>query len=166
MFWLLVVTFVLVYVVQLFLGLRQAKHFAAVFSDLRRRGRVAIGKRKGLLSAGALVMFRIDDDGIIVEGRRMTGVTVLARFRPLTDFDGEQIATLTLGRDRRYSAGLRSAVENARENYLIITAGGVAAEPQRPSPATRSACAQHSSAARFQPDPFRPRNTSTHIRKE
>ena len=67
--------------------------------------------------------------GTIVEGRRMTGVTVLARFRPLTDFDGQQLATLALGRDRRYSAGLRSAAENARDNYLIITSGGVAAEP-------------------------------------
>lgn len=129
MFWLLVVTFVLVYIIQLILGLRQAKHFAAVFSELRRRGRVAIGKRKGLFSAGALVMFRIDDEGTIVEGRRMTGVTVLARFRPLTDFDGQQIATLAVRGDRRYSAGLRSATENARDNYLIITGGGVATEP-------------------------------------
>lgn len=141
MFWLLVVTFVLVYLVQLILGLRQAKHFAAVFSELRRRGRVSIGKHKGLLSAGALVMFLLDDDGAIVEGRRMTGVTVLARFRPLTDFDGEQIATLTLGRERRYSAGMRSAVHNARDNYLIITSGGVAAEPP-------TAIARYASVAR------------------
>ena len=129
MFWLLVCTFVVVYLLQMVLGLRQAKHFAENFSELRRRGRVAIGKQKGLFTAGALVMFLLDDDGIIVEGRRMTGVTVMARFRPLVGFNGEDLASIALAGDRRYSAGVRSAVENARENYLIITSGGVAAEP-------------------------------------
>jgi DNA-binding transcriptional regulator of glucitol operon len=129
MFWLLVCTFVVVYLIQMVLGLRQAKHFAENFSELRRRGRVAIGKRKGLFTAGALVMFLLNEDGIIVEGRRMTGVTVMARFRPLVGFNGEDLASITLAGDRRYSAGVRSAVENARENYLIITSGGVAAEP-------------------------------------
>ena len=59
----------------------------------------------------------------------MTGVTVMARFRPLVGFNGEDLASIALAGDRRYSAGVRSAVENARENYLIITSGGVAAEP-------------------------------------
>ena len=60
----------------------------------------------------------------------MTGVTVLARFRSLPDFNGEALAIDRAGAvPVGGNAGLRAAVANARENYLIITSGGVAAEP-------------------------------------
>jgi len=132
MFWLLVITFVAIYILQTILGLRQAKHFAGTFTMLRRRGRVAIGKRQAWLTAGAIVMFLLDDEGVIVEGRRMSGVTVLARFRPLPDFNGQNLATITPESFGAGHAGLRAAVANARENYLIITSGGVAPEPPTP----------------------------------
>ena len=136
MFWLLVFTFAFVYVVQTFLGLRQAKHFAATFTMLRRRGRVAIGKRQAWFTAGAIVMFLLDDEGLIVEGRRMSGVTVLARFRSLPDFNGQALASIIPETSRAAgNAGLRAAVANARENYLIITSGG--SRPRASTPFAR-----------------------------
>ena len=47
-----------------------------------------------MVTTGAIVMFLLDEDGTIVEGTRLTGVTVLSRFRPLPEFDGLRLATL------------------------------------------------------------------------
>lgn len=38
---------IVAYLFQLLLGLRQLKHFNAVYASLRRQGRVAIGRRAG-----------------------------------------------------------------------------------------------------------------------
>ena len=89
MFWTVLIAFAVVYLTQTFLALRQSKNFAATFTSLRRRGRVALGKKQGLLSAGALVLFLLDDDGRIVEGHKLSGVTVLSRFRVFDAFGNE-----------------------------------------------------------------------------
>lgn len=132
MFWTILIAFAVVYLTQTLLAHRQSKDFADTFAVLRRQGRVAIGKKQGLLVAGAIVMFRLDDAGSIVEGRKLSGVTVLSRFRPFTAFDGEALTALHPEQDRRFNRSVRAAVTNARDNYRIITAGGVAPEPPGP----------------------------------
>ena len=84
MFWFAAICFALVYVTNMVLALMQSKNYTTAYTTLKRRGRVAIGKRKGLLTTGAIVMFLLDGDGTIVEGTRLTGVTVLARAEQAT----------------------------------------------------------------------------------
>ena len=69
MFWTIAIAFAVIYGLNTILGLRQMKNFASEFRALRIRGRVAIGKRKGLLTAGAIVMFLLDEEGFIRDGR-------------------------------------------------------------------------------------------------
>lgn len=132
MFWNFLIAFAIIYLLQMVLGLRQSKNFANTFTVMRRQGRVAIGKKQGLLVAGAFVLFRLDADGRIVEGQKLSGVTVLSRFRPFDLFNGMELATLSPASDKRFNRSVRAAVANARDNYLIIMAGGTAPEPPGP----------------------------------
>ena len=93
---------------------------------------MAIGKKKGLLTTGAIAMFLIDEDGTIIEGTRLTGITVLARFRPFPEFDGLPIATIQTAGDRRFTRSVRLAVANARDNYLYWMTGQTPPEPPGP----------------------------------
>lgn len=132
MFWFAAICFALVYGTNTVLALMQSKNYTTAYTTLRRRGQVAIGKKKGLFTTGAIVMFLLDADGRIVEGTRLTGVTVLARFRPFTEFDGLHLAAIGAGGDRRFTRSVRLAVDNARDNYLWWSAGQTPADPPGP----------------------------------
>lgn len=132
MFWSFLIAFAVVYLTQTLLALRQSKNFADRFTALRRRGRVALGKKQGLVTAGALVLFLIDDDGRIVEGHKLSGVTVLSRFRRFGAFDGLPLATLAPENDRRFTRPVRAAVANARDNFRTVLAGGKPVDPPGP----------------------------------
>ena len=47
------------------------RHLTNDFLRLRKKGKVAFGRKSGGFHAGAVVMFRIDDDGIIQEARKL-----------------------------------------------------------------------------------------------
>lgn len=76
----------LAYMVQILLGLKQIKHFNQVYTELRKKGRVAIGRRSGKLKAGTIVMFAIDKQGIVLEAKKMQGVTIVAHFKDMKDY--------------------------------------------------------------------------------
>lgn len=129
MFWFLVIALGAAWALQSYLSFRQTKAFAALFVALRRRGRVCIGKYRGGLAQGSIVMFLLDEDGRVVEGHRLNGVTVLARFRELTDFDGLPMDALDARGAARHGKSVVRAVDNAGSNYRIISSGGHAPEP-------------------------------------
>ena len=66
----------------------QMRHLSDEFIKLRRKGKVAFGRKSGGFHAGAVVMFRIDDDGIIHEARKLEGTTAFAKVKPLEGFEG------------------------------------------------------------------------------
>lgn len=72
---------ILAYVVQIILGMKQLKHFNKVYAELRKKGRVAIGRRSGKIKSGTIVMFAIDKEGLVLDARKMQGVTVAAHFK-------------------------------------------------------------------------------------
>ena len=112
------------YLLQCFFGLMQMKDFSKAFSPLRKMGRVAIGRTNGGLRAGAIVMFAIDENGIILAGKRMMGVTVLAKFKDFTGFEGRNIGELTQTDVEKLPKPLRKAILDAVMNYNIIMSGG------------------------------------------
>ena len=132
MFWTFLIGFAIFYIIQTVLAMRQSKDFADTFTSMRRRGRVAIGKKQGLVVSGAFVLFLLDSDGRIVDGQKLSGVTVMSRFRTFDAYDGLDLATLSPENDRRFNKSVRAAVVNARNNYRIIMAGGTAPEPPGP----------------------------------
>lgn len=132
MFWFAAICFAIVYGLNTVLALMQSKNYTTTYAALKRRGRVAIGKKKGLLTTGAIVMFLLDEDGAIVEGVRLTGITVLSRFRPFTQFDGLTLANIDTNSDRRFTRSVRLAIDNARDNYLWWLTGQTPQDPPGP----------------------------------
>lgn len=129
MFWIFILAIGLAWIAQSFLSFRQTRAFSQLFIALRRRGRVAMGKFRGGLVAGSIVLFLLDDDDRIVEAHRLGGVTVLARFRPLAGFDGQYMGSIDPAQARTLGRPTVRAVTNALDTFLIITAGGQAPEP-------------------------------------
>ncbi|HEL0262709.1 TPA: transcriptional regulator GutM [Streptococcus equi subsp. zooepidemicus] len=113
------------YLFQLLLGLRQLKHFNAVYASLRRQGRVAIGRRAGKIRAGTIVMFALDQSGKVLDARQMQDVTVAARFKPMPAYIGQDIHYFDRYNPliRRENKLLRLAIEDAREVFLRVEAG-------------------------------------------
>lgn len=134
-FWLLIVALAISYLAQVGLSFFQMKDFASTYGSLRRRGKVAIGKRKAAFSAGSIALLLIDAEGMVTEARAMSGLTVLARFRPLHGFDGLHISQIDSGPVGRMPRGLRLAILNARDNWLAVQRGETPQDP--PGPLTR-----------------------------
>ena len=76
-----------------------------------------------------------DDDGIILEGHKLQGVTVGARFKRFDLYDGQDLHEIDPHLAKRHGGPALKAIENARENLRIVTAGGQPPEP--PSALTR-----------------------------
>lgn len=125
------------YLLQILFGLKQIKHFNQNYQQLRKKGKVAIGCRAGKIKAGTIVLFAVDPAGIILDARKMQGVTVLAKFKELPVYLGEDIHYID-----KYHPNVQKenkltiqAMENAREIYLRTEAGNYT-ESQGVSPVT------------------------------
>lgn len=132
MFWTIILGVGFAYLLQTVLGWRQLREFSNTFVAMRRDGRVAMGKYKGAVVTGAIVMFVLDDDGRIVYGKRMHGISVLARFRAFPLYDGQLMTEIDPQLARAEGRTLFRAVKNARANVLTHLNGGQPAEPLTP----------------------------------
>ncbi|MDO4286441.1 MAG: transcriptional regulator GutM [Eubacteriales bacterium] len=120
------------FVLQIILSMNQMRHFSSEFVKLRRQGKVACGRKAGGFHAGAIVMFLIDDNGVIQTARKLEGVTCLARVHELHGFQGRQIAELTEEDGPKGHRNLKKAIADAALTYRKYTAGEVIPEPPSP----------------------------------
>jgi glucitol operon activator protein len=111
------------FIVQAGLGFLQIKHFSKAYTELRRIGKVAIGKRPGKVRAGTIVMFAISNSGKILKAKKMQGVTVLAKVRDLNGFEGKNIKTLNDNDMMHCNKLLKLAILDAVHNYKTIMSG-------------------------------------------
>ncbi|AYV65485.1 MULTISPECIES: transcriptional regulator GutM [Niallia] len=116
------------FVIQMGLGFLQIKHFTKGYSELRRMGKVAIGKKPGRIKAGTIVLFAINKNGRILAAKKMQGVTVMAKFRDLPGFLDKNIRNLKEEDLKHCNKLLRDAILDASNNYKIIMNGGVVPE--------------------------------------
>lgn len=116
---------ILAYVVQIILGMKQLKHFNKVYAELRKKGRVAIGRRSGKIKSGTIVMFAIDKEGLVLDARKMQGVTVAAHFKQMPNFIGQDIHYFDTYNPlvRNENKLVQIAIEDARELFLRMEAG-------------------------------------------
>lgn len=71
----------------------QMKSFNKFYTKLRKRPGCH-RKAKGGFHAGAIVMFAINQDGVIIDGCFMRGFTMLARFKNWDFFNGIDVGTI------------------------------------------------------------------------
>ena len=118
--WLILVA-VTMWVSQTVLGLWQFKRFHRRVRELRKNGRVAIGKAKGRFLAGAVVLLTIDEDSRILHGEVMKGRTVFAGFSPMEALNGLRLPEITEKDCEGLSTQLRIAVMDARKELQEFT---------------------------------------------
>lgn len=119
------------YGLQLLFGLFQIKHFNAVYKELRRKGKVAIGRRPGRIKSGTLVLFAVENEGKILDARLMQGVTVLSRFKRLDQYIGHDIHYIDKYHPlvQKENKLTQEAMENARDVYIQVSMGNYVEEP-------------------------------------
>lgn len=128
-FWILIIALGAAWVLQSFLSFTQTQAFTRLFVALRRRGRVAMGKFCGGIAAGSIVMFLLDDDDRIVEGHRLGGITVMARFKAFDDYNGQFVGMIDPQASAHHGKPLVRALCNLRDNYQVVIGGGTPVEP-------------------------------------
>ena len=122
------------FLLQGLLGFFQMRHLTNEFLKLRRNGKVAFGRESGGFRAGAVVMFLIDEDGIIREGKKLEGTTAFARVRPLEGFEGRYVGSLKKEDGPARHKNLCKAIEDAALTYRKYTAGELVEETTAPGP--------------------------------
>lgn len=120
------------FVLQAVLSTFQMRHFSKEFVQLRRKGKVVCGRQAGGFHAGAIVLFRIDDSGVIQDARKLHGVTCFARVRSLDGFEGKYVGGLTENDLPKYGKNLRKAILDARNTYNKFVAGEEIPQPPTP----------------------------------
>ena len=110
---------VVVWIAQTVLGLWQFKKFNAHLKELRKLGRVAIGRARGRFSAGVLVLFVIDSQCKILRGEIMEGRTVFAGFKSFDKFNGLTLFELgeNLCKSMKLNSQQTAAVLSAQQEY-------------------------------------------------
>lgn len=122
------------FVLQGLVNFFQMRHLTNEFIELRRKGKVAFGRKSGGFRAGAVVMFRIDDDGIVQEARKLEGTTAFAKVKPLEGYEGRYIGSLTKEDGPEGHKNLCKAIEDAALTYRKYTAGEVIEDTPAPGP--------------------------------
>lgn len=106
-----------VWIIQGLFGFWQLKHFNQRFTLLRKEGRVVVGKSKGRVTAGVVLMFCLDQDCNIIRGEKMEGISIFARLKPFDFFNQLNLLQLDESRCNGLGKSVSKAVMNAIENY-------------------------------------------------
>lgn len=112
------------WLLQSVLGFYQIKHFNQKYTEMRTKGRVAIGKKTGLFKAGTVVMFAIDRSNNILQASKMQGVTIFSKVRDLKGFEGKNLLKLSETDLSKVDKLTRLAIEDALNSFHIIAKGG------------------------------------------
>jgi glucitol operon activator protein len=106
-----------VWILQSFLGFWQLRHFNQQFKLLQKEGRVVVGKSKGKVTAGVVLMFCLDQDCNIIRGEKMEGFSIFARLKPFNSFNHLNLLKLEESKCNGLGKSTSKAVMNAIENY-------------------------------------------------
>ena len=108
------------FLLQALMGYFQIRNFASNYHEVRRKGRVLIGKNPRRFRQGSLMLIGLDRADRIQEIRVMKGLTVFSRFHEIARFDGESV--VAVGADyaalQQLSRTERECFLNAYRNYV------------------------------------------------
>lgn len=113
----LIIVAITVWILNFTLGLIQIKDFNKNYIELRKLGKVAIGRKKGMITSGTIVLIRIENDGLIVESRKMQGVTIAARVRVFKGLENMYIDKIEEEDLKMFNKPLKKAILDAVKNY-------------------------------------------------
>ncbi|MDO5062754.1 MAG: transcriptional regulator GutM [Peptostreptococcaceae bacterium] len=87
--------------IQGILALFQIKDFQKNARELQHKGKLGIGNVRRKFSAGAIVLLCVDANKIVVEGRLMEGISIFAKFRPYTAYNGSKLTNVLVDVEKK-----------------------------------------------------------------
>ncbi|HEY8804128.1 MAG TPA: transcriptional regulator GutM [Clostridium sp.] len=123
---LLIILGIIVWTANGILGLMQIKDFNKNYIELRRIGKVAIGRKKGYIKAGTIVLILIDEQGMVVSSRKMQGVSVFARVKEFNGLEGMCLSNITKEELNGFNKLMRVSILDAIKTYNTFKGGDVA----------------------------------------
>jgi DNA-binding transcriptional regulator of glucitol operon len=125
---LIIIAGIIIWILQTLLGFFQMRNFKSSFVEMRKKGKVVIGFKKGFLFSGTMVLVRINNSVEIEEIRCMQGVTVFARFKELKGLEGKNLLSIKDEDLEQFNKLIRKAMFKAVENYKKHIEGGEESE--------------------------------------
>jgi len=110
------------FLLQYYFGYKQIKRFSIQMQELRKIGRVVVGKKRGKLSSGTIVMIAVDNEGLIRKAIRLQGITSFSKFKELSEVKG-QIIYLLDSHQLNENKLIKQALDDAISNYKEIVFG-------------------------------------------
>ncbi|MCR1972676.1 transcriptional regulator GutM [Clostridium sporogenes] len=121
MFIKIVIVIGLAWLLQTALGFLQFKDFNKNFKELREKGRVVIGKNRGRVKRGSVILIAIDDNCSIIESRIMKGITILARFKTMEILNNQNFHSINpnilKNLDQQTTLAIQDGIKNYNEYY-------------------------------------------------
>ncbi|MEI6216845.1 MAG: transcriptional regulator GutM [Actinomycetes bacterium] len=115
---------------QLALAYLQAKKFQADLRSLRQYGTVAIGMGGRRYRGGrAFVALAADENGLIVTGLVLRGLTVFAKSKPLNTYNGFSLADIisgtrvVLGEPKKVQEATQMAAQHIQDHLTRVEQG-------------------------------------------
>ncbi|MCI9075591.1 MAG: transcriptional regulator [Dorea sp.] len=128
----IIFVFAVAFLLQAIASMAQMKYFAKEFTEYRKQGKVVCGRQAGGFHAGAIVLFLIDDNGIIRKAKKLEGVTCLARFKEMKGFRDKYVGELTGEEIPKTHKNLKKAVKDAALTYCKYISGEEIENPPSP----------------------------------
>lgn len=128
----IILVFAVAFLLQAIASMAQMKYFAREFTEYRKQGKVVCGRQAGGFHAGAIVLFLIDDNGIVRKAKKLEGVTCLARFKEMEGFQDKYVGSLTGEEVPKTHKNLRKAVRDAALTYCKYISGEEIENPPSP----------------------------------
>ncbi|KOR24516.1 transcriptional regulator [Clostridium sporogenes] len=121
MFVKIVIVIGLAWLLQTALGFLQFKDFNKNFKELREKGRVVIGKNRGRVKRGSVILIAIDHNCSIIESRIMKGITILARFKTMEILNNQNLHSINpnilKNLDEQTTLAIQDGIKNYNEYY-------------------------------------------------
>lgn len=114
---------IIVWILNFCLGIIQIKNFNKHYVELRKLGKVAIGRKRGYFQIGTVVMILINDEGKVIDSRRMQGMSVFARFKKFIGLEGMQLGAINKDNLIKYNKYMKLAILDAVKNYNTFKGG-------------------------------------------
>ncbi|MDQ1004434.1 glucitol operon activator protein [Neobacillus niacini] len=108
--------FIALWLIQLLMTMIQVKHYRQTIRDMSKRGSgyLGVGVQKRKFGLGTVLIIVTNLEGIIIDCRIMSGVTVFSRFRNCKRFTNCDIFHI-LDQDIKYQAPLEMAIEKIKQ---------------------------------------------------
>lgn len=111
------------WILQTVLGVSQVKNFNIHYTELRKNGRVSIGRSKGVVRSGVVLLMSIDDNKKINIAKKMQGVTILAKFKEYSLLEGQDLLNIEPEVYAKMDRFTKKAFDEAVEIYIRVAKG-------------------------------------------